>query len=750
MTRRCAGNPAVRFGVFEIDLNCGELRKRGTKIKLQEQPFRILVQLLDQPGVLVTREQLRDTLWPQGTFVEFEHSINAAVAKLRQALGDSPENPRFVETVAKRGYRFIAPFEVVTTIDFPDPTASGGPVAEPPRVQRSRRKFVVAWAFGVATLATAVATIAMRTGQSGRTPVLTALHRITSDKGLSVDPAVSRDGTLLAYASDRSGKGNLDIWVQQLNGSSPVQLTHSEVDEHEPSFSPDGTQLVFRSEREGGGIYLMPSLGGEGRLIAPQGQNPRFSPDGKWIAYWIGPITTTIGPPNTGVVYIVPVSGGTAQALTTDLAEIGQPVWSPDGNRLMVFGVRAEPKGAGATIDWWVVSRTGGRARPTGIVDALQKQGFQYSGRVCEWTKDTVLFAGMRGDPVNLWRLTMSSQTGRITGPPQRITSGSTFEMEGNLTPDGQLIFAALEKNYNIWSLALAANTGTAIGKMKKLTDRSTREVHPSLSGDGQYLGYGSTRTGNRNVWIQDLRTGKETPVAATNQWEEHPQISRDNQFVAYSTDLPGRSAGSSARTYVVPRSGGVPEKVCEGPECGFVWDWSLDNESLLVENLRGPRATIDTLALRTGRRTDFLSSAEYDLYQAKISPDGRWVTFAAGRGAESRLFIAPVHERMPPPETEWIAIADRQGWSNKPRWSPDGNLIYFVSRRDGYYCLWGQYVGRTRRPHETPFNVAHFHQSHLSMMYVAEGPLEISVARDKIVFNLSELTGNIWAGTIR
>src|SRR5882724_638592 len=543
MALRCAGRPAVRFGVFEIDLNCGELRKRGTRLKLQEQPFRILVQLLEHPGVLVTREQLRETLWPRDTYVEFEHSINAAVAKLRQTLGDSAENPRFVETLAKRGYRFIAPIQVVMTNDLPDPIAANGPVPGQPRAPRSSRKFVVGLAFGAAALATAIAAIEMRSGQSGRTPTFTALHRITSDKGLSVDPAVSQDGTLLAYASDRSGKGNLDIWVQQLNGSNPVQLTHSEVDEHEPSLSPDGTQIAFRSEQGGGGIYVMPSLGGEGRLIARQGQNPRFSPDGKWIAYWIGPITTTIGPPNSGVVYVVPVSGGTSQLLETDLAEVGHPVWSPDGDQLMVFGVRAQANGADATIDWWVVSRTGGRARPTGIVSALQKQGFQYSGRVCEWAKDAVLFAGIRGDPVNLWRLTMHSQTGQIAGPPQRITSGGTFEMEGSLTPDGQLIFASLEKNYNIWSLALMANTGTPVGKMTKLTDRSTREVHPSLSGDGQYLSYGSTRTGNRDVWIQDLRTGKESPVAATSQWEEHPQISRDNQFVAYSTDLPGRSA---------------------------------------------------------------------------------------------------------------------------------------------------------------------------------------------------------------
>jgi len=101
-----------RFGVFELDREAMELRKRGVLIKLQDQPFRILCALLDAPGEIVSRETLKAVLWPEETFVEFERSINAAVAKLRQSLGDSAENPRFIETLARRGYRFLAPVEV--------------------------------------------------------------------------------------------------------------------------------------------------------------------------------------------------------------------------------------------------------------------------------------------------------------------------------------------------------------------------------------------------------------------------------------------------------------------------------------------------------------------------------------------------------------------------------------------------------------------------------------------------------------
>src|SRR6202047_283692 len=99
----------IQFGVFEVDQRAGELRRNGARVKLQEQPFQILALLLERPGEVVTREELQSRLWPADTFVDFDHSLNAAVRRLRDALGDSAENPRFVETVARRGYRFLAP-----------------------------------------------------------------------------------------------------------------------------------------------------------------------------------------------------------------------------------------------------------------------------------------------------------------------------------------------------------------------------------------------------------------------------------------------------------------------------------------------------------------------------------------------------------------------------------------------------------------------------------------------------------------
>jgi cholera toxin transcriptional activator len=122
----------LRFGVFEVDLAAGELRKSGIRIRLQEQPFQVLAFLLERPGDVVTREELRQKLWPADTFVDFDHSLNTAVNKLREALGDSASSPRYVETLARRGYRFLAPIDRPVAINPVETQFAGSPPAAEP------------------------------------------------------------------------------------------------------------------------------------------------------------------------------------------------------------------------------------------------------------------------------------------------------------------------------------------------------------------------------------------------------------------------------------------------------------------------------------------------------------------------------------------------------------------------------------------------------------------------------------------
>src|SRR5579872_226296 len=124
-------NRIARFGVFELDLNAGELRKSGVKLRLQGQPFQVLSVLLDRAGEVVSREELQQKLWPADTFVDFDHSLNTAINKVREVLGDSASSPRFVETLARRGYRFIAPVQKYTPAQAPEPVPAAAPAPAP-------------------------------------------------------------------------------------------------------------------------------------------------------------------------------------------------------------------------------------------------------------------------------------------------------------------------------------------------------------------------------------------------------------------------------------------------------------------------------------------------------------------------------------------------------------------------------------------------------------------------------------------
>src|SRR5437660_6015414 len=147
MSDRGFSAEVVRFDIFQVDLRAGELRKEGRPIKLQDQPFRVLSLLLNRPGEVVTRDELRQNLWPADTFVDFDHGLNSAVARLREALRDSADKPRFIETVAKRGYRFISQVDAT-----PAAIAAAAPPVAAPVVDRTwvrEHPRTLAWIAGV-------------------------------------------------------------------------------------------------------------------------------------------------------------------------------------------------------------------------------------------------------------------------------------------------------------------------------------------------------------------------------------------------------------------------------------------------------------------------------------------------------------------------------------------------------------------------------------------------------------------------
>ena len=203
------------------------------------------------------------------------------------------------------------------------------------------------------------------------------LTRLTADAGLSGFSALSPDGKLVAYSSDRSLDGELDLYVKQVAGGQPIRLTSDGAGNTTPDFSPDGSRIVFRSNRDGGGIYEIPAFGGEVRLLVQDGLNPKFSPDGSQVAYWIGAENVAPAVPGSGTVWVVPAAGGQPRRVGPNFTAARYPIWSPDGKRLLCVGYTSAKAYEISSIDWWLLAPDGSESVKTGAHDALIRAGLQ-------------------------------------------------------------------------------------------------------------------------------------------------------------------------------------------------------------------------------------------------------------------------------------------------------------------------------------------------------------------------------------
>ena len=222
-------------------------------------------------------------------------------------------------------------------------------------VLQTQRRRVYWWATVAVILIVSALVAVLYLARSPKVPITPTLTRLTWDSGLTTDPALSSEGKLLAYASDRSGEGHLDIYVQQVGGGEPLRLTHGlgdrPGDNREPVFSPDGTTIAFDSAD--GWIYLVPTLGGTPRKLVAEGQGARFSPDGKSIAYWVGGAGgVALNIPGAARMYVVDSSGGVPKQVRSDFAGALFPTWTTDGRHLLFLGNPDASKQE--TADWWV------------------------------------------------------------------------------------------------------------------------------------------------------------------------------------------------------------------------------------------------------------------------------------------------------------------------------------------------------------------------------------------------------------
>ena len=316
------GPRAVKFGTFELDLAAGELRKNGLKVRLQEQPFRLLTFLVQRPGDLVSREELREKLWPADTYVDFDNSLNTAASKLREALGDSAASPRFVETMPRRGYRFIAPLERhgqvgdVSSAVPPAPAELKTPAQQVSQatLRRARRRQLVL----AAALAIAVGLVVVPWLRSPPPAEEAPLRRFAFTPPVPVradrligNLAISPNGRHIAFVT-AGAEGKL--WVQDLDRQEPRAIEGTE-GARRPFWSPDSDFIGFAAGAElkkisvQGGVAIrvceMPSS-----IFFGGGGGGGWSADGELIVF------SSASPPRLSHrLHEVPARGGTANRL---------------------------------------------------------------------------------------------------------------------------------------------------------------------------------------------------------------------------------------------------------------------------------------------------------------------------------------------------------------------------------------------------------------------------------------------------
>lgn len=559
-------------------------------------------------------------------------------------------------------------------------------------------------------------------------------RQITSDSGLTFSPVLTHDGKRVIYASDRKGPGNLALWVRPLRGGEPTRITAGEFNESDPSVSPDDSQVVFRSERDGGAIYIAPVAGGQPSLLAKGGWRPRFSPDGKWIAYFdVAGASQQDAAAGTGRVFLISPSRGAPVQIQPQFSSARYPVWAPDGKHLLFEGVSA--RGA---KDWWVTSIEGGEATRTNALSPLASL-FKIRSAPDQWYQDKILFSAGAEEKASLWALPLSPSTWEVSGRPEQLTNGPGMEEQCTVDSEGRLVYASLQVSVDIWSLPIEPNEPRVTGSLRPLTSDGARAQLPSVSADGTKLVYISNRSGVRDVWMRDLAANTEQAVTTFRGVGYRPILSTDGTRLAYPTTQNGKCSVAIADLNR-PRP-------ATPMGCFSIWDWSPDGSNFLAFRPDGVLGRVEVVTVPSGERRGVLNHPKLSLYAARYSADSHWMAFSSGLNTgDAKVYIAPFHSGEVP-QSEWIEITSDRG--SVPSWSPDGNLLYFHSNRDGHHCIWARRLDARKHPVGEPISILHLHSVSFGMYLLKASEFHMSMAKDQLVLNLAKDSGNLWLSQV-
>jgi serine/threonine protein kinase len=596
-----------------------------------------------------------------------------------------------------------------------------------------RRSTSRGWLYGAAgavilAVILAVAAFTLWRPRQAETPAQPyTFRRMTSDTASNVAPTISADGKVIAYSSDRSQSGSTDIWIQQVAGGEPVRLTSGLGQSHSPSFSPDGSRIVFSGGPDSRGIYVVSTFGGGARRIA-DGYGPAFSPDGGQISY----MGTT-----TDRIMLVSAMGGTPRELPVKHSVINRPRWLPDGKRLLFAGVDA--KAANQPFDWYTIPVDGGEEKSCGTMKWL---GGPF-GRVFPHSISSagVLFQSGEADSFNVFRVPFDLAQARVTGAPVPVTMAPGISFWPTASADGtKIVFGyAPSYNTNLWVMNVDPASGTVSGDPRPLTGGLVDRTAPYPSPDGKRIAYKATSGRTQEIRVLDVASGQEIRIGETSE-ATPPVISDDGTQVAYA--VPEKDG---LAIYAAPVTGGVARRVCTG--CGRPIEWFGHSTRILYDKAAKHRE-IAVLDIAGGKSTTILRSQANRIYTPRLSPDRRLLCFTVAGAREFKTYLVRFQENSQIPEAEWKPLTEgAQVDERQPFWSPDGRLLYFLSERDGFRCIWAvRFDPASSKAMGEPFPAHHLHLYRHSLLDFGDvADIGLSLAGKTMLLAVREIQANIW-----